>query len=331
MMALIHLLPLLEAAEAAGELNARFLVFPMVNPVGMANLEFGGHQGRHDRPSGVNFNRQWPDLYAAIESGLESELSDNQAANQRVIRRRIGNWVARQKPVGARQTLRHLVVQHAHDADYVFDLHCDDESLAHIFSPPHCNESMQRLSRWIDLGAIMTADDSGGGSFDEVWPLPWIKARHAFPDYPIAIPVTACTLELRGQADVSDAIGSADASGLFAYFQSEGLIAGDAGAPPFASVEPTPLNATEILRVDAPGLLSYRVNLGDHVTRGQVIADLIALHGTEAFRKRTPTMAGTDGTVINRRIHKYVWPGCSIAKIAGRDPLPERDGYLLED
>ena len=36
-MILHHLLPLLEQAEQRGELNARFVIFPMVNPLGMAD------------------------------------------------------------------------------------------------------------------------------------------------------------------------------------------------------------------------------------------------------------------------------------------------------
>ena len=58
-MALSHLLPLLDRAEREGRLAARFSVLPMVNPLGMSQLEHGDHHGRYDRLSGVNFNRQW--------------------------------------------------------------------------------------------------------------------------------------------------------------------------------------------------------------------------------------------------------------------------------
>jgi len=48
-----HLLPLLREADAAGELNARFVLFPMVNPLGMGDIEFGQHQGRYNRGTGL--------------------------------------------------------------------------------------------------------------------------------------------------------------------------------------------------------------------------------------------------------------------------------------
>ena len=39
-----HLLRLLGDADEAGELKAQFVLFPMVNPLGMGDIEFGKHQ-----------------------------------------------------------------------------------------------------------------------------------------------------------------------------------------------------------------------------------------------------------------------------------------------
>ncbi len=83
--------------------------------------------------------------------------------------------------------------------------------------------------------------------------------------------------------------------------------------------------------MDRPGLVAYRVDLGQRVVKGQPIADLIALDGPEAFLARTPVVAGTDGLVLSRVLRKYVTRGESIAKIVGTVPLPQRKGYLLED
>ncbi|MFT5112195.1 MAG: putative deacylase [Parasphingorhabdus sp.] len=333
MMALIHLLPLLEEADKHGQLNCEFVVFPMVNPIGMATIEFREHQGRYDRPSGVNFNRQWPDIFNFVKDQLDGKLGSDLAENTDLIRSTAGDWLKNASPVGARQTLRNIVLQESCDADYVFDLHCDGitSSCPHIFSASHCNEAMKSLSGWIGVKAILTADDSGGGSFDEVWPLLWNKVKQIFPEASIPTPVVACTLELRGNYDVSDELGSADAKGLFGFFQSEGLIEGNAGKAPHNPAQPTLFTATEMLRVEQPGLLSYLVKPGDSVTKGQPIADLIALDGENAFKQRQKITAGTDGLVISTRGNKYVWSGCSIAKIVGTDPLPERAGYLLED
>ena len=94
---------------------------------------------------------------------------------------------------------------------------------------------------------------------------------------------------------------------------------------------PTPLAATEMTRVEQAGLLAYKVELGDWVEKGDVLADLIVLEGEGAFTQRTPILAGTAGRVISRNMHKYVWPGCSIAKVVGTEVLVSRGEYLLED
>ena len=65
-----HLMRLLRTADAAGELEAQFVLFPMVNPLGMGDIEFGQHQGRYNRGTGVNHNRGWPVLYDALGAGL---------------------------------------------------------------------------------------------------------------------------------------------------------------------------------------------------------------------------------------------------------------------
>ena len=86
------------------------------------------------------------------------------------------------------------------------------------------------------------------------------------------------------------------------------------------------------MRADRPGLVAYRVELGEVVKKGQPIADIIALDGPEAFMARTPVFAGTDGFVLSRVERKYAARGASIMKIVGTVPLAARKGaYLLED
>jgi predicted deacylase len=139
------------------------------------------------------------------------------------------------------------------------------------------------------------------------------------------------TLEYRGLADSFDHFGEQDALRLFGFFCGRGLTTADPGQRPAPSSAATAFDATEIVRVDRPGLLAYRVDLGQRVARGQPIADLIALDGPDAFIGRTPVVAGTDGFVLSRSVRKYVTRGEAVAKIVGTAALPQRRGYLLED
>ena len=331
-MALHHLLPRLRDADAEGQLKARFTIFPSVNPLGLANYSLRHHIGRYDIQTGVNYNRRWPDLYPRVADALAGKLGDDPRANIAAIRTAVATWIDAQRPTTAIQQLRLLVLKSAVASDIVLDLHCDDDSLKHIFTSPELMPGLQDLADWMSVAATLTAEDSGGGSFDEVLPSLYRKARLANPGHPIPAGAETATLEYRGAADSFDALGQADAAGLFGFFAARGLIAADPGLRPQPAPGPTPFEATEVLRVDAPGLLAYRVELGDRVVKGQPIADLIAMDGPDAFLARRPILAGTDGFVLSRVSGKYVKRGAGIAKIVGTEVLPTRaGGYLLED
>ncbi|WP_020396125.1 succinylglutamate desuccinylase/aspartoacylase family protein [Thiolinea disciformis] len=332
MMVLHHLLALLTQADARGELKARFVIFPMVNPLGMSDLQFQQHQGRYDRFTGVNFNRQWPNLAEAIQDEIASQLTNDASANVQVIRQAVKAWLDSQQAITALQQQRYWVMQQAYDADLVLDLHCDNDALPHIFTVPQSADMMQHLSDWMGAVATLTAEDSGGGSFDEVWTSLWFRLAQAFPDKPIPQATHSATLEYRGQLDTFDHLNRDDAERLYGFLQSQGFIAGRLirECPPKTPAA-TPLEATEFTKTLMAGLLAYRVELGQQVKKGEVLADLIALDGDEAFIQRTPIVAGTDGIVISRNTHKYVWRGCSIAKVVGKENLASRGKYLLQD
>ena len=86
-MLLHHLLPMLRQADEQELLRARFVVIPIANPMGMANLVHRTHIGRYDLNTGVNYNRQWPDLFAMVRSQLAGRLNDSDAFNVNLIRR----------------------------------------------------------------------------------------------------------------------------------------------------------------------------------------------------------------------------------------------------
>lgn len=331
-MVLHHLLPMLRQADDRGLLRARFTVMPIVNPLGLGQQSLRHHIGRYDTNTGINYNRRWPDLYTLLRTQLAGRLGDDERFNVNLIRAAVARWIDAQVPRTAAEQLRLLVLREAHDADFVLDLHCDDDSLIHIFTSPELMPELQDLADWMGAAATLTAADSGGGSFDEVLPQLYRKVAQANPGKPVPMASATATLEYRGQADVFDTNGADDARRLWGFLCGRNLIDADAGAPPSRSPGATPLEATEFVRLDRAGLVAYRVELGERVSKGQPVADLIALDGPEAYIARTPILAGTDGFVLSRRLHKYAPRGASIMKIVGTTVLASRKGaYLLED
>ena len=66
-------------------------------------------------------------------------------------------------------------------------------------------------------------------------------------------------------------------------------------------------------------------------TPSEYLTFSIHLDGNQAFHRRSPIRAGTDGIVIARAQHKYTWPGEVVAKIAGESLLQHSSGYMLSD
>jgi uncharacterized protein len=327
-MLLHHLLPKLRDADAAGQLRARFTVMPAVNPLGTQPMFLRDHIGRYDPATGINHNRRWPDLFA-VAGGRIGPLGNDAGANTAAVRRAVAAWLADQAPRTAMQTLRLIILREVHDADVVLDLHCDSDSLPYIYTSP--DFPTQDLSDWMGAAATMTATDSGGGSFDEVLPQLFRKAAAVNPGKPLPLPLTA-TMEYRGRGDVTDEIGREDARRLWGFLCERGFIDAEPGPRPPPAAAATPFEATDVVRVPRPGLVAYRVALGERVTKGQPVADLIALDGPGAFIARTPILAGTDGLVVTRSARKYAERGANIMKIVGTEILPTRaGGYLLED
>ncbi len=172
----------------------------------------------------------------------------------------MAQWIDNQQPRSAAEELRLLVLREAHDADLVLDLHCDNDSLIHIFTSPELMPGLQDLADWMGAAATLTAADCGGGSFDEVLPQLYRKVAQANPGKPVPMASATATLEYRGQADVFDHFGSDDARRLWGLpLRPRADRRGRRHRGRHAAPAATPFEATEIVRVDRAGLVAYRV------------------------------------------------------------------------
>jgi hypothetical protein len=326
-----HLYGLLEEAERRGDVHGEVVLVPYANPIGLAQFTNGEHMGRYEQGGGGNFNRDWPDLYEPVIEAVKDKLSEDEAGNVAVIRHAMIEYLAAQEARSELQSLRLSLARLAADADVVLDLHCDDQALMHIYLIPANWPQAADLTADLGCRAVLLAEDSGGGSFDETFSTPWTRLAARFPDVPIPAACLAATVELRGRADVDDATAKADAQGLFHSLQRFGAVAGAPPAPPAALCEATRLDATDTVRSPVAGVIAYNVELGQKVKAGDVIAWVIdPTQPPESARTAVTTEAS--GLVLTLRSQRYLRPGMVLAKVVGTEPLPSRQGgYLLED
>lgn len=326
-----HLVRMLDEADKDGAIDGRIVVAPYANPVGLAQMLNLQHVGRYDLAGGGNFNRNWPNLFATVAERVEPRLTHDAEANVAEVRAAMREAIGAMKASNQLKAQRKALSGEAYDCDIVLDLHCDDDALMHLFAIPALWPGCEDLAAELDCAAVITSDPTGGDPFDEAFSSPWTRLAERFPGHPIPPACLSVTVELRGQADVSDELARADAAALFRFLQRRGLIAGDPGPLPRLKGVVTSLNAVDSLYAPIAGVVAYRAALGSQVTKGQVVAEIVDPAAEDPARARVPVESGTDGLLLSRRLHKYVMPGESVARVVGREPLAHRTGYLMDD
>src|SRR5579875_3554476 len=314
MLVLHHLVTALAAAAAGGAVKGEIVIVPYANPIGLSQWVAGQHTGRYELGGGGNFNRGYADLTEAVALCVEDRLSGDAAANVAAIRAALLEALAARQPTSELDALRLALLRLSLDADIVLDLHCDEEALLHLYVAAASWPAAADLSAELGSHATLLADSSGGAPFDEAHSLPWLNLQKQLgARHPIPLACLATTVELRGRADVSDAL------------------AGDPGPLPPALCAATPLAGADLVAAPAGGILCFTRNLGDKVRAGETVAEIVDPAATDPAKARLPVAGRADGLIFTRTRDRLVRPGMVIAKIAGAVPLPHRTGSLLQD
>lgn len=310
--------------ENAGRLLGEIVVVPVANPIGLEQVLMDTPLGRYELESGENFNRWFVDLADQVGDEVEPLLTADAEQNQILIRTTLHRALQTQAAHTQLQSLRLTLQRLACEADMVLDLHCDFESVEHLYTTPEAWPKVEMLSRYLGAQASMLATDSGGQSFDECFTLVWWKLQQRFAGrFPIPMGSFSVTVELRGQGDVSHALASRDCQAIISYLIDFGVIDGDAAPAPELLYPATPLAAVEPVTTPVGGLLVFCAMPGEYVEAGQLIAEIIDPISDAV----TPVHNLNAGLLYARSLRRMATAGMAIAHVAGTEPY--RSGYLL--
>ncbi len=219
--------------ENAGRLLGEIVVVPVANPIGLEQVLMDTPLGRYELESGQNFNRWFSDLSAHVGDDIEARLTDDPQQNRALVRASLLAALNAEPATTQLHSLRLTLQRLACDADMVLDLHCDFESVEHLYTTPEAWPKVEPLSRYLGAQASLLATDSGGQSFDECFTLVWWQLQQRFGErFPIPMGSFSVTLELRGQGDVNHALASRDCQAIIHYLIDAGVIDGDLPPPP---------------------------------------------------------------------------------------------------
>jgi predicted deacylase len=330
MLTAYHLRPMLEAAEAAGQLAGEVVLVPVSNPIGLAQRLDHKPMGRFELDTSENFNRHYPDLAKAVLPVVQGQLGPDATANVAQVRMAIGNHLAAWVPDTELQSLRKTLLSLAFDADIVLDLHCDCEGVMHFYCEETCWPTLAPIAHFMGSQAILLAKDSGGGPVDECLSGVWWRLAEALRAQGITHPLPqACcttTIELRGELDVTHTYAAQDARAIYSYLEHIGVLqTGNSPSVPDAQCQPTPLAGSETLCATSPGVLTFSAEPGQRLRVGDLVAEVI----NPIENTVVPVRAGVAGVLYARIRDRYVTAGCEIGKIAGANAF--RTGPLLGD
>jgi hypothetical protein len=332
MVVLHHLAAILQEAASEGRIQGEVVLVPVVNPMGVSQFLNNELVGRFDFYGQGNFNRKFPDIAGAVSERVSKELVQDPHVNMTVIRRAIREELEAMEAANETEALRLMIARLAADADFAFDLHCDGESLLHLYTHEKNWPAASELAAQMGIPVVLLGADRVAASFDDAFNLLWVDLAARFQDKPVPHGCFAAAIELRGRADVSDSLAASDAEALGRFFMRRRVVRGDPGpVPESVCKKGAPLSG--LVRGMAPvaGVAVFNKGLGDAVRAGEVVAEVIDASASDPRKARCPVRSPADGILFSIDLVKLVRPGSPFFKVAGMKPLERSGESYLED
>ncbi len=310
----------LQALEQQGALRASVVLVPMCNPLGLRQNFLYDHIGRFDFATGQNYNRlRGVPLLAMVREVLQAQAfvpGPDASHNVCAIRSAMGQALRQYQPQTSVDALHAVLLQLAHDADLVLDLHCDNHAVLHLYTSPQLWRAFEPMACHLGSECQILAEDSQAESFDEVLSTLWLKLQREWPQAAIPIACHSATVELRGEHDLSHEWAQQDADALLQYLHVRGDVQLPLQqvrvAPPLARA-PHPLAGLAYLKADMTGIVVYKVQPGDWVQQGQHVVDIVNPLTQQVVAIHSPI----DGVVFATSGQRFVHAENKLMSISG--------------
>jgi hypothetical protein len=327
----LHVVESLAGLSNADAIRGDVTIVASSNPIALNQHFFGEMVGRFSVADGRNFNRCFPDLSDSFGAWLEAQHRPPALSDIRACLRAL---LAREKPETVAEGMKLQLMRLAIEHEICLDFHCDGESVLHAYVPDHARSVTDRLAQSLGLVAMLTGSAHNSGSFDDtingLWSL--LLARHG--SSPSAFRrLVAATVEFRGRGDFDPLLAAQDAGNVISFLRDIGTLEGAASAPPSkAKATCSPLVGVDWGHAPVAGLLAFNYEVGNQVSKGDVVARILDPSGRKPMSEAAPVHARTSGLLFSRSHLRLARAGDVIFKIAGAEALPQNEnpGALLE-
>lgn len=330
-LVLERLVRLLEVDDRLGRIPGEVIVVPHCNPRGLGQFVLGRHLGRFDVQDGRNFNRGFPDLAEDVISTLE-RLDAKARTRERAVE--IGQSLLRSYDAkGDGDRLRLHLMQLSWGAEMVIDVHSDMEAILHMYSSQTTWPGVKPLAERLDIAIVLLADVSAATPFDEAHGEAWRRIGLYLGEHgaPPSYPTCACTVELRGLADVDEGLTMRDAKAFHAFLADAGAAVSESRVMPQTdTIAPAELAAVDMVPSPCFGIIVPLKAPGSRVRKGDTLARIFDPAEKDARSGWTEIVSAVDGMLFARWHQRVIGKGMSICKIVAMQ-APERGTTRLLD
>lgn len=313
-VALAGLVDLLQEADAAGRIRGEIVVVPHCNPLGARQFVLGRHLGRFFL-DGRNFNRAFPRVGERVVERLK-QLGPDRQTTAEALRLGAGILDAMTRAGTPVERLQAALMGLAWGCDVIVDVHADMEATLHLYTSEKSWPVFQDLAQRFGVPVVILADKSADSPFDEAHSDAWDVIDAHLADK-LGFRTAACTLELRGLSDVTPEWAASDGRALHDFLVQRGAIGGASESAAGTAPLVTTLDAVEMVRSAATGVVMHLKPLGARVRKGDCVARLYACPDVEAGAQWRDVVAGIDGVIFARWHQRMIEAGMVVVKIAG--------------
>jgi predicted deacylase len=250
------------------------VLVPAANPIGLAQQLSGAHIGRFAFDATVNFNRGYPDLAAAAGEALAGRAAVSADDVRAALRAAAAAMPrARRRPRRCARRCSALAV----DADLVLDVHCDGEALLQPLrlEAPAREPRRRSPARSAPRYCLLDVDPAARPSTRPAPSRGGRCASAAACSLRCRSPAISTTIELRGRADVSDALADADADALLRFLRRPRRSVRRRRVAPAPAPDRRHVarggrtRSTKVCQALAAGVIMWRGAVGDRVAAGE--------------------------------------------------------------
>jgi len=254
-------------------------IVPLCNPYGIQQKVGSFTHGRFDPWTGENWNRNFTELTCLSKNHQihedqiiledffknapqQSSLTNLKKLFKDLLSTKLKNQLLQNISYGKKLSTQLQLL--ASPADIVLDLHCDTDSLPHIYSPEYA------LTAALDLQIpyIISIPEVFADAMDEACFMPWVHFTKSYneimnPEISIENPFLAFTLELGSEENIDKKSAQQQLEGILSFLAANQVITKNKSiSPPTSKSIITPLNKLITLYAPHGGIILEKPELG---------------------------------------------------------------------